>query len=98
MLRRKRDGEALLSIQRCNEIGLTAQGADDEIERFSEGLRALEDHQLTGELSKLYHYLKSVDHETFDEKKDFELTMTKRKIGSLEEEIGRRKKDGAWSW
>ncbi|MFI5420608.1 MAG: hypothetical protein ACHQ1H_06540 [Nitrososphaerales archaeon] len=74
--------------------------ADDEIERFAESLRALEDHQLTGELSKLYHYLKSVDHEkeTFDEKKDFELTMTKRKIGSLEEEIGRRKKDGAWSW
>ena len=95
----KVNGEALLSIQRCIEIGLTAQdAADDEIEGFSESLRALEDHQLTGELSKLYHYLKSVDHAVFDEKKDFELTMTKRKIGSLEEEIGRRKKDGAWIW
>ena len=96
MLRRKRDGEALLSIQRCNEIGLTAQGADDEIEKFSEGLRALDDHQLTGELSKLYHYLKSVDQETSTRKKT--LRMTKRKIGSLEEEMGRRKKEGAWSW
>ncbi len=68
--------------------------ADDEIERFSEGLRTLQDPQLTGELSKLYHYLKSLDLEkgNFDGKKDYELALLKRKIGSLEEEIGRRKR------
>ncbi len=74
--------------------------ADDEIERFSEGLRTLQDPQLTGELSKLYHYLKSLDPEkgNFDGKKDYELALLKRKIGSLEEEIGRRKKEGVWIW
>ena len=79
---------------------LSESAADDQIERFSESLRSLEDPQLTGQLSKLYHDLKSLDHgkENFDEKKDFELAMIKRKIGSLEEEIGRRKKDGVWIW
>jgi hypothetical protein len=72
--------------------------ADDEIERFSESLRTLDDHQLTGDLSKLYHYLKSVEHEESSGNTDPDLDMIKRKIGSLEEEMGRRKKDGVWIW
>jgi len=72
--------------------------ADDEIEGFSESLRSLEDHQLTGELSKLYHYLKSLDHAEGSSTEDTDLDLVKRKIGALEEEMGRRKKEGAWIW
>ena len=68
--------------------------ADDAIEKFSESLRTMDDHKLTSEMSKLYHYLKSVEGR--DEPEDDE--MVKRKIGSLEEEIGRRKKEGVWIW
>ncbi len=70
--------------------------ADDEIEKFAESLRTLDDHQLTSELSKLYHYLKSLGPN--EDQKVLNLEIVKRKIGALEEEIGRRKKDGAWIW
>ncbi len=69
---------------------------DDEIEKFAEGLRVLEDHQLSGEWSKLYHYLKSLDPN--EDQKSLKLEIVKRKIGSLEQEIGRRKKDNVWIW
>jgi len=78
---------------------------DDEIEKFAESLRNFEDHKLTGELSKLYHDLKSLDHgspsleeDEQEDQADNGLAIIKRKIGALEEEIGRRKKEGVWSW
>jgi hypothetical protein len=74
--------------------------ADDEIERFSESLRTLDDHQLTGDLSRMYHYLKSAEHgvEPIVQDSDTNLDLVKRKIGALEEEMGRRKKEGVWIW
>ena len=87
---------------------MTSRGSelDDEIEKFAESLRIFEDHRLTGELSKLYHDLKSLDHGSPSLEKDGQdedqdengLAITKRKIGALEEEIGRRKKEGVWTW
>jgi hypothetical protein len=81
--------------------------SDDSIERFAESLRNFDGHKLTSELSKFYHDLKSLDHRVepgvekngqFDNHEDDTLAIIKRKIGALEEEIGRRKKEGAWTW
>ena len=82
-------------------------GSDDyEIENYSEKVRTFEDRRLSTELSKLYRDLKAMhedDNVTSEEdqrkeKISLELEITKRKIGVLEEEIGRRKKDGSWTW
>ena len=81
-------------------------GNDYEIENYSEGVRTFEDRRLTTELSKLYRDLKAMneddkvtpEEDQRKEKISLELEITKRKIGVLEEEIGRRKKDGSWTW
>jgi hypothetical protein len=79
---------------------------DDSIEVFAESLRNREDHQLTTELSKSYSRLKilneeeGIDPEGSEDRDRVldELVTIKRKIGALEEEIGRRKKNNVWSW
>jgi hypothetical protein len=81
-------------------------GDDYEIENYSEGVRTFEDRRLTTELSKLYRDLKAMheddtvtpEEDQRKEKISLELKITKRRIVVLEEEIGRRKKDGSWTW
>jgi len=79
---------------------------DYEIENYSEKVRTFEDPRLTTELSKLYRDLKAMNEDDkltpeADERKEkisIKLENTKRRIGVLEQEIGRRKKDGSWGW
>src|SRR5215470_12040742 len=80
---------------------------DEEIEKFSESLRSFENHNLTQEFSKLYHRLRILGEEeritpvSDNERKESlmsESYSVKRKIGAVEEEIGRRKKENAWNW
>jgi len=79
---------------------------DYEIENYSEKVRTYEDPRLTTELSKLYRDLKAINEDDkltpeADERKEkisIKLENTKRRIGVLEQEIGRRKKDGSWGW
>jgi hypothetical protein len=80
---------------------------DAEIERFSEGLRTYTNHNLTQELSKLYHRMRILNKEekitpkrNVDRKESIrnDLFSIKRKIGAVEEEIGRRKKNNSWNW
>ena len=79
---------------------------DDEVERFSENLRNRESRELATELSKSYSHLKTlkdeerVSPEGSEEREKIldELALLQRKIGALEEEIGRRKKNDAWPW
>jgi hypothetical protein len=80
--------------------------ADDEIERFAESLRNLESHELTEELSRSYTRLKILNEEERInpegseevERVLYEQSVLRRKIGALEEEIGRRKKNNSWPW
>jgi len=82
------------------------QTDDNEIEYYSEKVRGYEGHRLTAELSKLYHDLKAMNEDDkitsyVDERKEKvsnEIEMLKRRIGVLEQEIGRRKKDSSWVW
>jgi hypothetical protein len=69
---------------------------DEEVEGYSEELRSRESRELTSELSKFYHRLKNLEETKNPD--DNELTLLRRKIGALEEEIGRRKKIDAWPW
>jgi hypothetical protein len=86
--------------------GFSDDEIDEEIERYSEGLRNQENHYLTGELSRYYHKLKLLNEEeriTPEDSEDRErildeLPVVKQKVGALEEEIGRRKKNGSWTW
>ena len=79
---------------------------DEEIERYAEGLRIRESRELSGEVSKSYSRLKTlneeekIDPEGSEEKERVldEQALLRRKIGALEEEIGRRKKNDAWPW
>jgi hypothetical protein len=87
-------------------IGTKMIQSDDDFEDYSEKVRTYEDRRLTTELSKLYHDLKAMNEDDKitpedDERKEKitnELEGTKRRIGVLEQEIGRRKKDGSWAW
>lgn len=80
--------------------------SDDEIERYAEDLRIRESRCLTEELDKSYLRLRTLSEEERinskeikDRDRDFEeLALVRRKIGALEEEIGRRKKNSAWPW
>jgi hypothetical protein len=79
---------------------------DDEIEQYSESLRNRESRELTTELSKAYSRLKTrveeerVNPEGSEDRERVlnEQVVLRRKIGALEEEIGRRKKNEAWPW
>jgi hypothetical protein len=79
---------------------------DEEIEVFAEGLRDRESRSLSTELSSAYTRLKVLDEEerinpegSPDRERTIrELALQRRKIGALEEEIGRRKKNEAWPW
>ncbi len=78
---------------------------DDEIEQFSEGLKIQESRELAAELSQAYTRLKILEEEQLDaeasdasERDVDELALLRRKIGALEEEIGRRKKNESWPW
>jgi hypothetical protein len=79
---------------------------DDENEYYSEKVRVCEGHHLTTELSKLYQNLRALNEDDkitseADERKEKvskELAILKRRIGVLEQEIGRRKKDSSWVW
>jgi len=79
---------------------------DEEVERFSESLRNHESHFLTQELSKFYKRLKILNEEErinpegSDERERIldDQTLVKRKIGAIEEEMGRRKKNNSWVW
>jgi hypothetical protein len=79
---------------------------DDEIEYYSEKVRAYEGHHITAELSKLYHNLRALneddkitsEEDESKEKVSKELAILKRRIGVLEQEMGRRKKAGSWVW
>jgi hypothetical protein len=79
---------------------------DEEIERYSEGLRNRESRDLASELGQAYSRLKVLGEEervnpegSEDRERVLEeLALLKRKIGALEEEIGRRKKNDSWPW
>jgi hypothetical protein len=79
---------------------------DEELERFSEGLRVRESRDLTSELSQAYSRLKVLGEEEQINQEGSEdqervltdLALLRRKIGALEEEIGRRKKNESWPW
>ena len=79
---------------------------DEEVERFSEGLRIRESRDLTSELSQAYTRLKVLGEEerinpegSEDQERVLtDLALLRRKIGALEEEIGRRKKNESWPW
>jgi hypothetical protein len=102
--------ENILVIVRIKSVPCSSETRmetdDDSIEMYAESLRNREDHQLTTELSKSYSRLKilneeeRIDPEGSEDRERVldELATIKRKIGALEEEIGRRKKNDAWSW
>jgi hypothetical protein len=79
---------------------------DDEVEDFAETLRNRESRDLAEELSKSYAQLKilgeeeGIDPEGGEERERVldDQALLRRKIGALEEEIGRRKKNDAWPW
>ena len=79
---------------------------DEELEIFAEGLRTHESRDLATELSKAYTQLKALNEEErisregSEEREHVldEQALLRRKIGALEEEIGRRKKNDAWPW
>jgi hypothetical protein len=78
-----------------------ADDEDDLVEEYAEGLRSREDHELVGELSRSYSRLKMLGTEEGSEDRENvigDIAMLRRKIGALEEEIGRRKKNDAWAW
>ncbi|HYB03035.1 MAG TPA: hypothetical protein VED17_01145 [Nitrososphaerales archaeon] len=79
---------------------------DEEIERYSESLRNRESRDLATELGQAYSRLKLLGEEervnpegSEDRERVLEeQVLLRRKIGALEEEIGRRKKNEAWPW
>ena len=79
---------------------------DEELEIYAENLRSRESRELASELSKSYSKLKTLDEEErinpeVSEDRErvlMEQATLRRKIGALEEEIGRRKKNDAWPW
>jgi hypothetical protein len=79
---------------------------DDEVEMFAESLRSRESRELTSEQSRFYARLKALDEEersTPEDSEDRERVLhdealVRRKIGAVEEEIGRRKKEETWPW
>jgi hypothetical protein len=79
---------------------------DDVIEDYLEKVRMYEDRRITTELSKLYRDLKAMNEDdkvtpetdVRKEKISNEIRIAKRRIGVLEQEIGRRKKDDSWIW
>jgi len=81
-------------------------GSDEEIEIYAESLRNRENRELSGELAKSYSRLRvlseeeRIDPEGSEDREKVldEQVILRRKIGALEEEIGRRKKNDAWAW
>lgn len=78
----------------------------EKLEIFAEGLRTRESRDLATELSKFYTRLKTLNEEERISSEGSaqrgrvldEQDLVRRKIGALEEEIGRRKKNDSWPW
>ncbi len=79
---------------------------DEELEIYAESLRSRESRDLASEQSRYYSRLKTLGEEEQinpEGSEDMERVLEeqallRRKIGALEEEIGRRKKNDAWPW
>jgi len=90
----------------CKRKSQPLSDENDDIEQYSESLRIRESHNLTTELSKTYSRLKIMTEEERinpEGSEDLERVLNeqaflRRKIGALEEEIGRRKKNETWPW